>query len=200
MILYGEIWEEVARTSGFSFTDVVPISKRYLYKVASTSTVSSAIRYTPKALESRLLASETWAVTVFDPELAEVPRPPEISGIRSEGDVQSADIQPDRSRAAQLIISWETDEPATSQVLYGEGAGGDNFPFSTQTDSQMRMKHVIVVNNLSPSKVYHFKVVSKDGASNVGESGSVTAITPKGTGTVIENVLGSLGRIFGFLQ
>ncbi|MDV7395425.1 fibronectin type III domain-containing protein, partial [Arthrospira platensis SPKY1] len=107
-------------------------------------------------------------------------RPPQISKIRSQGDVQTVEIQPDRSRAAQLIVSWETDEPATSQVLYGEGARGDNYPFSTQTDSEMRTKHVLVVNNLSPSKVYHFKVVSKDGAGNAGESGSVTAITPKG--------------------
>ena len=126
-------------------------------------------------------------------------RPPQVTTIKSEGDVQSSDVQSDRSRSAQLVISWETDEPSTSQVLYGEGASGDGFPFSTQTDSEMRYKHVIIVSNLSPSKVYHFKVVSKDSAGNTGESGSVTAITPKSTETVIESVLGSLSRIFGFL-
>jgi hypothetical protein len=126
-------------------------------------------------------------------------RPPQVFSIKSEGDVQSSDVQADRTRSAQLVISWETDEPSTSQVLYGEGAGGDGYPFSTQTDSEMRYKHVIVVSNLAPSKVYHFKVISKDIAGNVGESGSVTAITPKSTDTVIESVLGSLSRIFGFL-
>jgi hypothetical protein len=125
-------------------------------------------------------------------------RPPEVSSIKSEGDIQSSDIQSDRTRSAQLIISWETDEPSTSQILYGEGAGSDGFPYSTQTDSEMRYKHVIVVGNLAPSKVYHFKVVSKDSAGNVGESGSVTSITPKSTDTVMESVLGSLGRIFNF--
>lgn len=125
-------------------------------------------------------------------------RPPVVSGIKSEGDIQSSDIQSDRSRSAQLIISWETDEPGTSQVLYGEGAGNDGYPYSTQTDAEMRTKHVIIVSNLTPSKVYHFKVVSKDSAGNVGESGSVTSITPKSTDTVIESVLGSLGRIFNF--
>jgi hypothetical protein len=126
-------------------------------------------------------------------------RPPKVSGIRSEGDIQSSDIQSDRSRSAQLIISWQTDEPSTSQILYGEGAASDGFPYSTQTDSQMRYEHVLIVSNLSPSKVYHFKVVSKDSAGNVGESGSVTSITPKSTDTVMESVLGSLGRIFNFL-
>jgi hypothetical protein len=125
-------------------------------------------------------------------------RPPEVYGIKSEGDIQSSDIQTDRSRSAQLIISWETDEPSTSQVMYGEGAANDGYPYSTQTDSEMRYKHVIIVSNLSPSKVYHFKVVSKDSAGNVGESGSVTSITPKSTDTVMESVLGSLGRIFNF--
>ncbi len=125
-------------------------------------------------------------------------RPPVISSIKSEGDIQSSDIQSDRSRSAQLIISWKTDEPSTSQVLYGEGATNDGFPYSTQTDSQMRYEHVMIVSNLSASKVYHFKVVSKDSAGNVGESGSVTSITPKSTDTVMESVLGSLGRIFNF--
>ncbi len=125
-------------------------------------------------------------------------RSPVISSIKSEGDIQSSDIQSDRSRSAQLIISWKTDEPSTSQVLYGEGATNDGFPYSTQTDSQMRYEHVMIVSNLSPSKVYHFKVVSKDSAGNVGESGSVTSITPKSTDTVMESVLGSLGRIFNF--
>ena len=125
-------------------------------------------------------------------------RPPKVSSIRSEGDIQSSDIQSDRTRSAQLIISWDTDEPSTSQVLYGEGASSDGYPYSTQTDGEMRYKHVIIVSNLSPSKVYHFKVVSKDSAGNVGESGSVTSITPKSTDTVMESVLGSLGRIFNF--
>lgn len=57
----------------------------------------------------------------------------------------------------------------------------------------------MVISNLSPSRVYHFKVISKDAAGNVGESGSVTAITPKVADSVIESVLGSLSRIFGFL-
>jgi hypothetical protein len=125
-------------------------------------------------------------------------RPPEVLGIKSEGDIQSSDIQTDRSRSAQLIISWETDEPSTSQVLYGEGAANDGYPYSTQTDAEMRYKHVMIVSNLTPSKVYHFKVVSRDSAGNVGESGSVTSITPKSTDTVVDSVLGSLSRIFNF--
>jgi hypothetical protein len=82
--------------------------------------------------------------------------------------------------------------------LYGEGAANDGYPYSTQTDAEMRYKHVMIVSNLAPSKVYHFKVVSKDSVGNVGESGSVTSITPKGTDTVVESVLGSLSRIFNF--
>jgi len=125
-------------------------------------------------------------------------RPPQVYGIKSAGDIQSSDVQSDRGRSAQLIIDWETDEPSTSQVMYGEGASSDGYPYSTQTDSEMRYKHVVIVSNLSPSKVYHFKVLSKDGAGNVGESGSVTSITPKSTDTVIESVLGSLSKIFSF--
>ena len=127
-------------------------------------------------------------------------RPPEIFNIRSVGDIQGRDVQPDRNRSAQLVISWETDEPATSQVLYGEGTSLGHYPFSTQTDLEYRMKHVVIVSHLSPSTVYNFKIVSRDLAGNVGESSGITAITPKGSDTVIESVLGSLSNIFRFLR
>ena len=126
-------------------------------------------------------------------------RPPKISNIKSYGDTQSADVQTDRSRSGQLVISWDTDEPSSSQVMYSEGASGDNYSYSTQTDGEMRQKHVIIVANLAPSKVYHFKVLSKDEAGNLGESKSVTAITPKSSDSVMESITGSLGKIFGFL-
>ena len=37
--------------------------------------------------------------------------------------------------------------------LYGEGTSGI-YNYSTQTDSELRTKHVVVISGLTPSKVY----------------------------------------------
>ena len=126
-------------------------------------------------------------------------RPPKITNIKVQGDLLSRNIQSERSRSAQLIVSWETDEPSTSRVEYGEGTSGI-YNYSTQTDSELRTKHVVVISGLTPSKVYSIGVVSVDTAENEANSTPIVTITPKASNTVLETVLNSLGNIFSFFQ
>ncbi|HCC68166.1 TPA: hypothetical protein DEP90_03130 [Patescibacteria group bacterium] len=126
-------------------------------------------------------------------------RPPVISNARVVGDLISRTIQSEKSRSAQLIVSWETDEPATSRVEYGEGTMG-TYSSSTNINSELRTKHSIVLTNLTPSKVYHLKLVSDDIAGNIGEYGPMISITPKSNLTVFESVTISLISIFDFLR
>jgi len=125
-------------------------------------------------------------------------RPPEISNVKVQGDLLSGSIQSDTSRSAQLIISWDTDEPSTSRIEYGEGTQGI-YTSSSQTDNELRTKHVVIITGLVPSKVYSLKVISSDIAGNAKEFGPVISITPKSTGTVLETVFKSISSIFKFL-
>ena len=126
-------------------------------------------------------------------------RPPEISNARVVGDLISRAVQSEKSRSAQLVVCWETDEPATSRVEYGEGSLGE-YVNSTNTGQDLRTKHSVVINNLIPSKVYHLNIVSEDIAGNIGEYGSIISITPKSSDTVFESVINSLVSIFRFLR
>src|SRR3989338_3382119 len=125
-------------------------------------------------------------------------RPPQISELNVEG----AAIPPTASTAqestAQLIVSWNTDEPATSQVEYGEGTG-TSYSSKTQEDSNLTYNHLVIISGLTPSKVYHVQAVSTDKADNIGSSIDTVTITPKTTENALNLVIASLQEAFGFL-
>jgi len=122
-------------------------------------------------------------------------RPPKILNVQVEPDLLGRTVQTDRSRSAQLIVSWETDEPATSKVSFGEGSAGI-YTSSSKMDHEMRTKHLVIVSGLSPSKVYSLQIESMDPSENVGTYGPIVSITPKSANTVLETVLGSISNVF----
>lgn len=125
-------------------------------------------------------------------------RPPQISELHVEG----AAIPPTASTAqesmAQLIVSWNTDEPSTSQVEFGEGTG-TTYSSKTQEDSNLTYNHLVIISGLTPSKVYHVRTISKDKAGNTGNSIDTVTITPKATENALNLVITNLQEAFGFL-
>lgn len=125
-------------------------------------------------------------------------RPPQISSLNTEG----SNIPPVGGAAqestAQLVISWNTDEPATSQVEFGEGTG-TSYSSKTQEDTNLTSNHLVIISGLTPSKVYHLRAISKDKANNIGNSIDTVTITPKATDNALNLVITNLQQAFGFL-
>ncbi len=126
-------------------------------------------------------------------------RPPSIMNVKIEGGVIPPVGGAGQESIAQLVVSWDTDEPGTSQVEFGEGTG-DTYAQKTQEDSNLTMNHLVVMSNLTPSKVYHLRTISKDKAGNEGKSIDSVTITPKSTQSALDLVVGNLSEVFGFLQ
>lgn len=124
-------------------------------------------------------------------------RAPYIENLKVEGSTTPV-AKGSNEKVAQLIISWDTDEPATAQVEFGEGTGA-TYTQKTKEDSSMTYNHVVVVSNLVPSKVYHFRAVSKDSAGNIGYSIDTVSITPKATDDALTLVISNLKQVFGFI-
>lgn len=124
-------------------------------------------------------------------------RPPRIENISVEGSIVPS--SEGGESVAQLIITWQTDEPTTSQVEYGEGTG-TVYAQKTQQDGTLTLDHVVVISGLTPSKVYHFRAISQDAAGNEGLSIDTVTITPKATQSALDLVVGNLSEIFGFLR
>lgn len=121
-------------------------------------------------------------------------RPPKISGITTETSVRGNGAE----ARGQIVVSWQTDEPATSQVAYGEGSDLTTFNSKTAEDATLSTEHIVIISDLATSKVYTVQPISNDKASNTttGETGS--AIISRATDSVMTIVLNSLKQIFGF--
>lgn len=124
-------------------------------------------------------------------------RAPQVSEVNVEGTVSTRGGDGAEAEAeAQLVVSWTTDEQSTSQVEYGEGTG-TTYAQKSQEDTGLVTNHTVIISGLTPSKVYHLRIVSRDKAGNVGNSIDTVAITPKATANALDLVITSLRSILG---
>ena len=121
-------------------------------------------------------------------------RPPVITDLKVEGEI----IGSGDEAKAQLLVSFNADEPTTAQVEYGEGSGS-TYSQKTQEDTSLSMHHIVVISELTPSKVYHLRVLAKDKAGNLTKSIDKVVITPKATESALDLVITNLSEVFGFL-
>ena len=122
-------------------------------------------------------------------------RPPQILELKVDSEV----IGVGEEATVQLLVSFKTDERASSQVEYGEGTG-TTYSQKTQEDGTLVLQHLVVISGLSPGKVYHLRALSKDEFSNVGESIDKVVVTPKATESALDLVISNLSSVFSFLQ
>lgn len=121
-------------------------------------------------------------------------RPPEVQNFT----VESTIVGVGQDALAQIVVSWDTDEPSSTQVEYALGTGvayGD----STQEDSNMTLNHSVTIPGLTPAKIYHLRAVSKDKGGNVGSSQDTVIVTPRSTKDALNIVIENLTQTFGFL-
>jgi len=122
-------------------------------------------------------------------------RPPALTSPIVE--VSSSDFGTEAKN--QIVVSWETDEPSTSQVEYGVGVTGENYDNRSQEDANMTTSHVVIVVGLLPSSAYHIRAISRDESDNKGISESESILTEQARSSVLDIVLGSLQASLGWL-
>lgn len=123
-------------------------------------------------------------------------RPPKVNNLRVE--IRSNGVG--TAQKASVIVYWDTDEMSSSQVEYGVGISAETYSGTSKEDVALTQNHTVIVSDLEPSKIYHLRVVSKDKAGNNGTSEDTTAITGKMQKSVVDIILNSLQRSFGFLN
>lgn len=120
-------------------------------------------------------------------------RPPDITDVNIEVSVKGVGSE----ARGQIVVSWKTDEPATSAVAYGIG-DGNNFTNRTNEDDKLTMDHTVVISDLAPSNVYHLQTLSSDKAHNLATGDTQSAIVGRATDSIFSIILNALRRIFGF--
>ncbi len=126
-------------------------------------------------------------------------RPPYVTSLGIEGASIPAVASAGQPQVAQLVVTWNTDKPATSQVEFAEGTG-TSYSQKTQQDGNYTFNHLVIISGLTPSKVYHLKALSVDKYGNAGESIDTVTITPKATDNALNLVVSNLQQVFGFLS
>ena len=119
---------------------------------------------------------------------------PTISKLSSE-----STLYPGKDSKVQTIISWETDEPATSQVFYQEGAATDKVT-ALPLDSSLNTRHIVVVTKFKPGTVYKYWVESKDLAGNAGKSEVFSILTPQEKETIVDIIINNFQSVFGWTK
>jgi len=120
-------------------------------------------------------------------------RPPKISAITVETSIRGTGSQ---SRG-QIIVSWTTDELATSQVAYGTGTSTETLNNKTAEDGALSTEHIVIISDLPTSELYTIQPISKDKSGNQQPGTSQTAIIGRGSDDVLTIVLNAIQKMFG---
>lgn len=121
-------------------------------------------------------------------------RPPKISKVAIESSVRGIGAE----ARGQIVVSWRTDEPATSQVAFAEGTPGVTLNNKTSEDTSLTQDHVVVISDIATSQVYSVQPISNDSAKNTGTGTPEAAIVGRASDDVITIVLSTIKKIFGF--
>jgi hypothetical protein len=108
----------------------------------------------PESNEANNERSETWVCDPYPPKITQLPS---VSVITQ----------------SQATIRWQTNEDASSLVLYGTRRGAFNLSAPSRPTA-FTQNHQVVLSGLSPGTTYEYKVRSADAAGNVVESRPAT--------------------------
>ena len=120
-------------------------------------------------------------------------RPPELSEINYT--VTTTDTG--KGKQAQLIVTWKTDEPATSQIAYG-GMNDKVLSKTTPLDTEPTTNHVVVLSGLNLADIYKIQVISRDLDGNTAKGSVTTVVTPDKQLNVFDTVLNLMLQLFRF--
>ncbi|KKP86849.1 MAG: hypothetical protein UR87_C0010G0011 [candidate division CPR3 bacterium GW2011_GWE2_35_7] len=95
---------------------------------------------------------------------------------------------------SQIIVSWKTDEPSTSQIRYSIGSKEDlvnESPLDTETTTS----HVVVLSNLPIEKIYKIQPLSTDLTGNISYGERTVAIASEPEYSMLDIIIDLFEKI-----
>lgn len=114
----------------------------------------------------------------------EVEQPLRLQGVADTTPPKISDVKPVNLTDSAVTITWNTDEPATSQVAYGTSAGYGSLQ-PPQADTTLTKVHDVMLQGLPSNSTFHFKVISRDASGNESSSPDATFKTSPPVGSSI---------------
>jgi hypothetical protein len=112
------------------------------------------------------------------------------------------DVMPlgEGDETAQVIISYETNKPATTLIQYDEGVIGGKYSMSTIKDSTLNMTHTVIIKDLTPATTYHFRIATEDRRKNQTTSNDYTFLTPSKEKSILQLIIKALEETFSWVK
>lgn len=129
----------------------------------TTSSTNSSHTLTAIARDSAGNSATSASITVTVNNVVADTTPPTISSVLVSSIAYNS-----------AVVTWTTNEPATSQVEYGTST---TYGSQTTLDISLVNSHSISLTSLSASTTYHYRVKSKDSSSNERISSDYVFIT-----------------------
>jgi hypothetical protein len=100
------------------------------------------------------------------------------------------------STKAMAVVTWQTDEPTSSLVRFGDGSSG-KLDKETLQDTTLSTSHTAVIPFFDLGGIYRVQPVSRDIAGNFAYGEEVTLTTPREQQTVLSALIDLATRLFG---
>ncbi|MDP3725242.1 MAG: fibronectin type III domain-containing protein, partial [Nanoarchaeota archaeon] len=123
--------------------------------------------------------------------------PPDIVSLKIENA-----LLPGRNDLVQTVITWKTNELASSIVEFQAGATktGETLEQREEKKNLFTTDHSFVLTKFRPGGVYQIRAVSKDEAGNIGASPIRMIVTPRETQSIFDVVIRNFEDTFQFVR
>jgi len=120
---------------------------------------------------------------------------PKITGVK-------IDVLPmgESDTTSSIIVSWQTNKPASTLVEYGEGVIGGTYDKSSVEDTTLNNSHTVIIKGLTPASSYHYRLVSADKRANKTISQDYTFVTPSKEKSILQLIIKSLEETFSWTR
>lgn len=122
-------------------------------------------------------------------------RPPQITNIN----IESSNVGTGSINEAKIVVSWVTDEMASSQVAYNTGLNGVDYEQKTSPDTSLTQNHMVIVSGLKPGAPYHLQVLSADQIGNLAKSPDQAVVTGQVAASVFSIISQTMNNLFGWI-
>jgi hypothetical protein len=112
--------------------------------------------------------------------------------------VESALI-PAKKDAVQMVVTWDTDEPSSSQVVWQSGlTPSAELEKTSELQKDLVLKHAVIVPDARAGTTYMIRVKSADKSGNLVESKTFVVRTPQAGQSIIDVIVNVFKEAFGW--
>lgn len=148
-----------------------------------------------EAQDEKMLKSENYKISSMNVGGSMMVISNEESEILSISNVKSNSFMDGKKGEVKLVVSWETNKLAASELEYAKSDGSS--PKAVK-ESSYGFSHSVIISGLASGTPYIYRVKCKDRWGNADTSDYFGAYTASKQASVIDLIVGEMQKMFGW--